>query len=451
MKAPLSLAACIALMCHAAIAAEGSSAEPRWLQDANGCKFVNPSPPNAPSAKITWTGKCVDGFVSGPGEVQMGQWQTFRGEFAQGRIVTGTLEYSGRESYESATFLDNRLHGNVVVRTLDGTTIDAQYDHGALKGEHADIAWPSGARYRGEIDPRTRLTQGKGMLEYPDGSVYEGEFKQGRLTGTGVMKYASGEVRSGTFLDGALNGQGSILSPHRSRYEGELRMGEPDGYGRVEKAEGDSYEGTFVSGRPQGKGKLKSADGSSYEGDFIAGEPHGTGTMTWSDGNRYVGQFISGKRHGTGKLTEPSGEWEEGEWKAGLLSGKCHIVDHENVYDGQCLEGKRSGRGRTEDKAKQLVYEGDFSQDLYDGKGSLRIDDLVYEGMFKGGVMDGPGTLNLGKVTMRGDFKDGGLVRGTITGDGRTFEVDIEKNEILEVMKDGTKRPIDQLPADITI
>jgi hypothetical protein len=422
------------------------------LQDANGCKFVNPSPSKAPTATITWTGQCVDGLVSGPGEVQVGQWLTFRGEFVQGRIVKGIIDNRGRETYEGEGFLDNRLHGDVVVRTLDGVTIKAQYDHGTIRAQHADISWPSGARYQGEIDPRTRLSQGKGMLEYPDGSVYEGEFAQGRLTGTGVMKYPDGEVRSGTFLNGALNGQGSILSPHRSRYEGALRMGEPDGYGRVERADGSSYEGTFVSGRPQGKGKLKEADGSSYEGEFLAGEFHGEGTMTWSDGNRYVGRFMYGKRHGMGKLTDPTGQWEEGEWRAGLLSGQCHIVNHESVYDGQCLEGKRSGRGRMEDKARELVYEGDFSRDLFEGKGSLQLGELSYEGTFKGGVMEGPGTLKRGNATLRGDFRSGTMVRGTISAeDGRTFEIDVEKNEFLEVEKDGTKHPVDQLPPEITI
>jgi len=450
MKASLSLAVSIALMCHLANAADEPTAAVKWLQDANGCKFLNYSP-DSPSATITWTGQCVDGFVSGPGELQVGQWLKFRGEFAQGRIVKGALDYIGRGTAEGE-FVDNRLHGDVMVRALDGTTMKLQYDHGTIQGEHAEISWPSGARYHGQIDPRTRLSQGKGTLEYPDGSAYEGEFKQGHPTGTGVMKYANGEVRSGTFLDGALNGQGSILSPHRSRYEGELRMGEPDGYGRVERPDGSSYEGTFVSGTPQGKGKLKEADGSLYEGEFVSGEFHGQGTMTWSDGNRYVGQFMYGKRHGRGKLTEPTGQWEEGEWRAGLLSGQCHIVNHESVYDGQCLEGKRSGRGRMEDKARELVYEGDFSRDLFEGKGSLQLGELSYDGNFKAGAIEGPGTLKVGKATMRGEFKAGTIVRGTINAeDGRTFEIDLEKGELLEVSKDGSKHPIDQLPSDITI
>ena len=451
MKAPLSIAAFIALTCHVATPADGPEGELRWLQDANGCKFLNPLTLEAPSATITWTGQCVDGFVSGPGEVQVGQWMTFRGKFAQGRIAEGTLDYPSVESLEGA-FRDNRPHGDVVVRTLSGMTIKARYDNGALLGEHADIAWPNGARYRGELDPRNRLLQGKGVLEYADGSVYEGEFEQGRLTGTGVMKYPGGEVRSGTFLNGALNGKGSILSAHRSRYEGELRMGEPEGHGRVERADGDSYEGAFVAGRPQGKGRLKYADGGSYEGDFLAGEPHGSGTRIFANGNRYVGQLVSGQREGAGKFTQASGETYEGEWKADRLNGKCRIVVSQRFYEGDCRDSKASGTGHLEDKSRDLVYEGEFAQDQFQGKGSLRIGELAYEGMFKSGAMEGAGTLRVGNLTMRGDFKAGVLARGTVAeADGRTYEIDVEKNEILEVMKDGSKRSLDALPPDVTI
>ena len=174
--------------------------------------------------------------------------------------------------------------------------------------------------------------------------------------------------------------------------------------------------------------------------------------MTYPDGTRYVGQFLYGRRHGTGRLTRAPGEVEEGEWKAGVLSGKCRIEKDEVVYDGQCLDGNASGAGRLDDKPKNLVYEGEFLKDQFEGKGSLHAGDVAYEGMFKAGLMDGPGSLKVGKVTMRGDFKRGLMLRGTINADdGRTYEVDVEKQEVLEVAKDGTKRSVERLPPDITI
>jgi hypothetical protein len=450
MKAQLSLAVCMALTCHVTVAADEPTGDARWLQDANGCKFLNWAP--LEPREITWTGQCVDGYVSGPGQVRLGRRATFRGEFAQGRIVRGTFEYDGGKSYQCDTFLDNQLHGDVIVRYPNDVIVKARYEHDKALAEGAEVTWPDGTRYRGQIDPRSLDLQGKGVLEWANGTVYEGEFKQGRVEGVGVQKLRDGEVRTGTFRDGTLEGHGTILYADQARYEGNLVMGKESGIGRLELPGGAWYEGEFVAGRYQGKGKMKYTDGIVYEGDFLAGDRHGNGTMLFPSGNRYEGQWISGKRHGTGRFTDSNGGMEEGEWQADKLSGKCHKVTRDSVYDGQCRDDLASGQGRLEDKAQSLLYEGEFLADRFDGRGSLRIRELAYEGMFKSGAMEGPGTLKVGKLTMTGDFKAGVLARGTIVGaDGRTFEVDLAKNEILEVNKDGTKHPIDQLPPDISI
>jgi len=450
MRAPLLLAGFVLFTCQPHDVG-GAEAEPlRWVTDANGCKFLSPAPPEAPSFTITWTGQCLDGFVSGPGEVRVGSWLAYRGEFSQGRIVKGSAEKNGAV-YEGS-FLDNLPHGHGVSREPDGATTKGTWARGVVDPTSVEHTWPNNTRYRGEIDPRTKLMHGKGVIEYADGSVYEGEFSQDQLQGLGVMKYASGEIRRGTFVAGQMEGKGSILYSNHSRYEGELRAGSPNGTGRMEFADGSSYEGEFVSGKYQGKGKLTYTGGGTYEGDFLAGETSGNGALHYADGSHYVGQFLYGRRHGNGLLTRPTGQTYQGEWKGDVLSGKCNIAFGLRVYDGQCVDGKASGPGRLEDKDLNLAYEGAFIHDQFHGKGSLRIGKLAYEGMFRGGAMEGPGTLTVGNMTVRGDFKAGVLARGTITGnDGRTFEVDIEKGEIVEVLKDGSKRPIDELPADMAI
>ncbi len=436
------------MVCEVAVAAPLAD-EPRWVLDANGCKFLNPAPPG-PQFTITWTGQCVDGFVSGKGEVRSGAWFAYIGEFAQGRIIKGVAEVNG-SIYEGG-FLDNLPNGHGESTAPDGLVTKGRYDRGRLDPKEVEFVWSNGSRYRGEIDPRTKNMHGKGVLEYADGGVYEGEFKRDQPDGAGVLKYADGEVRRGTFVAGQLNGMGSILYANQTRYEGEFRAGEPNGHGRMEFSDGQLYEGTFVSGKYQGKGKLRYSTGSQYEGDFLAGDASGSGKILFTDGRHYEGQFLSGKLHGIGKLTHTTGETYEGEWKSGELTGKCRIVIQQSVYDGNCIDSKASGAGRLEDKSKELEYQGEFAQDQFHGKGSLHFGKLAYEGMFKTGVIDGPGVLTVPTLTMSGDFKAGVLVRGTIAAaDGRTFEIDAEKGEVLEVLKDGTKRPVDQLPADVTI
>lgn len=446
MKTKLLLLGCVAIVCHVAMAA-APGGEPHWALDANGCKFLSPAPPDL-QFTITWTGQCVDGFVSGRGEVRAGTWFRYIGEFTQGRMVKGIAEMNG-STYEGE-FLDNLPHGTgKTTLAADGFITKGRYDRGRIDPKEVEFIWANNTRYRGEIDPRNLGMHGKGVLEYPDGGVYEGEFKNNQPEGNGVLKYADGEVRSGTFVAGQLS-MGSIVYVNQTRYEGQLRGGDPNGQGRMVFSDGQFYEGGFVSGKYQGKGRLKYSTGGEYEGEFLAGDASGNGKMRFADGRYYEGQFLLGKLHGNGKLTRATGETFEGEWKSGELTGKCRIVIEQSVYDGQCIDSKASGQGRLEDKSRELDYTGEFVQDLFHGKGSLHLGRLAYEGMFKAGVIDGPGVLTVPNLTMRGDFKSGELVRGTLVAeDGRTFEIDAAKGEVFEVLKDGTKRPVDALPADI--
>jgi hypothetical protein len=50
----------------------------------------------------------------------------------------------------------------------------------------------------------------------------------------------------------------------------------------------------------------------------------------------------------------------------------------------------------------------------------------------------------LGKASFEGEFKEGVLVRGVMhTEQGKAIELDDEKQTYFEVLKDGTKIPVD--------
>ena len=113
MKAKLLLVLVVELSARAGVAAEQPAVtEPKWLTDASGCKFLSPSP--RANATIEWDGKCVESFVGGPGEVRVGR-VVYRGEFSRGRIVKGSIE-TGNGEVAEGEFLDNRLHGDAVIR-----------------------------------------------------------------------------------------------------------------------------------------------------------------------------------------------------------------------------------------------------------------------------------------------------------------------------------------------
>lgn len=499
MKIRLLIATLLYPLCSIHVLAQVVADAPAWFVSPSGCKFLNPG--KEPTAlSIQWDGECVDGFVSGRGELKVeGRPMVYRGEFANGRITTGTMQL-GMLFYEGE-FVENAPHGRGAMTLPDGLVGSGSFEQGRPTGREFELKWPNGARYRGDVGQHLAM-DGTGTLTYSDGTTYEGQFRNGRLEGNGVLKSAAGGIRSGAFIDGRLHGKGSIHYQNGAHYEGELRADLPEGQGRLTHANGGFYEGAFVGGHSQGKGKLKYGTGDTYEGDFLAGEPHGTGVFRNVSGDVYDGQFVSGKRHGTGRLTFSIGDVWEGEWKQGKLYGKCRKSTAEAIYDGECVDDHASGLGHYEDRVTQTTYDGAFRYNTFEGEGHLRTPDLEYKGSFRQGLRDGAGkqteadgteyegafvrgaihghgvlrtkspsgieshydgefvhgkmqgtgTLHLGPVQFKGIFKSNVFNRGTIIAEGgRMFEVDIDQGTVLEVLEGGVKQPLDQLPPDITI
>ena len=89
-----------------------------------------------------------------------------------------------------------------------------------------------------------------------NGNTYEGEWINFKPDGFGIM----------TFAD-----DGSI-------YEGQFKDGQRHGKGK-QKAEGIAeYQGEWVNNNFEGKGVLVYADGGKYEGDFFKNKKEGYGT-----------------------------------------------------------------------------------------------------------------------------------------------------------------------------
>ena len=73
--------------------------------------------------------------------------------------------------------------------------------------ETKTIAFVSGAHYEGEVNEGGQ-PEGQGILTFPDGARYEGQWRRGEPEGQGALTYPDGR-----------------------RYEGEFRSGEPTGEG----------------------------------------------------------------------------------------------------------------------------------------------------------------------------------------------------------------------------
>lgn len=161
----------------------------------------------------------------------------------------------------------------------------------------------NGAKYNGEWDINTGLRHGKGTQIWPDGSRYEGYWRNDRANGPGRLIHADGDVYQGDWEDDKAHGWGQYMHLDGSTYEGYWQYDKQHGRGKEKWPDGSEYEGDYEDGKKHGYGKFTWADGSVYEGQFFDNNIQGDGVHivnTHGDQRRYQGGWLNNKMHGLG-------------------------------------------------------------------------------------------------------------------------------------------------------
>ena len=89
----------------------------------------------------------------------------------------------------------------------------------------------NGCIYQGEVDKQTGLFEGLGALTKPEGSFYQGWWKQGKK-----------------------NGYGREVSANYTVYVGNFNQNCKCEYGELSHYDGRLYKGTFLNGLKHGRG-----------------------------------------------------------------------------------------------------------------------------------------------------------------------------------------------------
>lgn len=274
------------------------------------------------------------------GSRQQGRWE-------YGRLISATTtatdeltERGGRTGCVSGDCQDGR--GTFV--SSSGAIYVGDFVAGEIHGSGI-CYYPDNSRYQGEW--AHRYPDGWGTKTWPDGRSRAGLWRQGQpVDEQGRPQYpieptspsSNGfTVQSGCLRGNCQTGSGFFAYPDGSRYEGGFRDGQPDGWGVFNYPNGDRYEGAFQQGLRHGQGKLTAADGRLLEGTWRQGEyqqittqqlgcvsgncQNGFGTYVYRDGNRYVGTFVDSKPQGNGEITYRNGDRYEGQLAAGYFEG----------------------------------------------------------------------------------------------------------------------------------
>ena len=97
------------------------------------------------------------------------------------------------------------------------------------------------------------------------------------------------------------------------------------------------------------------------------------------------------QRHGLGQLKEPE-RIKIGTWKNNEFNGWGRIIyNNGQVLEGKYYKGKLNGKGVY--KYKDVLYIGDFRDNIREGKGVLLNNKFRYNGQFNMGKIDGYGKI----------------------------------------------------------
>lgn len=296
-----------------------------------------------------------------------------------------------------------------------------------------------------DTEPASINPQNLQLVQYDDGSVYEGEWSGNARNGYGTLTLANGETYEGNWADDLLEGTARacyILNTAQgwsASFEGEFTANEPNGAGTYCSVAGSVQSGIWsvtdgmsISLSAQNTNHHISAQ---YQGMLNDGVPGGYGQAVWSlDKSHsavYVGEWENGVPTGKGTYTAVSGELLAGDWS--YASGqKATVSGASGSYTGLLLNGKPSGLGIA------VWSNGDVSLTEY--KSAVRSgyglfyakDGAQYAGLWSSDAMSGSGTYTWANGNRFVGTWSGAQRTGTLTtASGDTYK-GTWKNDLLE-------------------
>ena len=317
----------------------------------------------------------------------------------------GKMTYSNGYKYEG--YWKNNLQNGQGTYTYASVLLKnhkeeyvGEWKDGKFNGQGTYI-FTDGEKYVGEF--KNGIRYGHGTLYSANGNKYVGVFKgHEKIVGIWVNEFGSIEI--GECISGdCKNGIGIYTLPDGSKYEGEWKDSLMNGQGKMRMRNGDKYVGEYKNGLNCGQGTYTWIDGSVYEGEWKAGLKHGQGTYT-DGGGEYVVDYID-----LGYIRQ--GTMTFAKWMKNLSTNKdisilgSIAIKHNSIFNA---------RGDFHIKATGSTYKGEWKDDLKHGKGTyIYVTGEKYIGEWKNGNMNGQGAFNMadGTIYHEGLWEDGEPVK----------------------------------------
>ena len=243
----------------------------------------------------------------------------------QGILAINSVKKNKNQINNIKTFNINSLTGKGSLYLQNGKKFEGNFINGELNGWCRYIS-DKAICYEGLfIDG---VLNGKGEIitinENRKKYIYKGDIINFKKEGIGIEK-TNDYNYEGEFHNDIKHGKGKIIfyNNNSESYEGDFKNGDITGKGFYIWKNKHTYLGDFLRGKMHGKGIYKWPDGNIYEGDYIYGIKEGYGEFKWNDGRIYKGPFKNGKQHGKGRLTV-NGTTFDAVFEKGKYMGELH-------------------------------------------------------------------------------------------------------------------------------
>ena len=243
----------------------------------------------------------------------------------QGILAINSVKKNKNQINNIKTFNINSLTGKGSLYLQNGKKFEGNFINGELNGWCRYIS-DKAICYEGLfIDG---VLNGKGEIitinENRKKYIYKGDIINFKKEGIGIEK-TNDYNYEGEFHNDIKHGKGKIIfyNNNSESYEGDFKNGDITGKGFYIWKNKHTYLGDFLRGKMHGKGIYKSPDGNIYEGEYIYGIKEGYGEFKWNDGRIYKGPFKNGKQHGKGRLTV-NGTTFDAVFERGKYMGELH-------------------------------------------------------------------------------------------------------------------------------
>ena len=334
------------------------------------------------------------------------------------------------------------MNGEKVSKTI--------YNKGYIKSENYLILYEKDKEKYSGIAQNGKPKEGKDLTLYDDEGyiIYKGDFFNFNYHGNGILYfvssnniYFSGKFEKNDFLEGKLYDlegkitySGNFINniPVEGKniklynkyetliYEGDIVNCKYDGKGKLYKHGYLFYVGEFKEGLFNGIGKIYNEDILYYEGNFKNNEINGEGVKYYKNGKKHL--------EGNFDFKNEKNEFNF-EFSKKYVKGVIYDMEQNKSYETEIInftpkEGKNI---KLYEDDIYLIYDGDFFDYKYHGKGKLYTDEkylqseykLKYDGEFKYGLFDGYGKLY--KKFYKYVYYEGYFSKGEIKGKGIRF------------------------------